>query len=133
MASASTITQAPKAYPSITYVDEGVDDDPVINDKPKPPDLWEACHSEVQTKSKAVHKVLKVIRPEPILIHQNMIIGYQGLDKVTLYGYSCWLVIFIMVVAYFCNLGNPNVQHLGELPIYLADDHLVGSSLVVAI
>ncbi|ERM95774.1 hypothetical protein AMTR_s00023p00252110 [Amborella trichopoda] len=115
-------------HPSIAFVGEDVDpyegdaDDPTINGELVPPD-FQGWFEILETKFKAVHKILKVIRPESKVVHPKMI---------TSDGDSCWSVFLFMVVACLNDLGNFNVQCLSRLPICPAGGHLLGSLLIVA-
>ncbi|ERN05649.1 hypothetical protein AMTR_s00006p00128990 [Amborella trichopoda] len=61
------------AHQSIAFVDEDVhpheggDDDPVISGEIVPPNLW-GLFEILKTKFKAVHKIMRVFRPEPNLV-----------------------------------------------------------------
>ncbi|ERN05674.1 hypothetical protein AMTR_s00006p00179660 [Amborella trichopoda] len=85
---------------------KGSHDDPVINSELVPSDL--RCLIEIlKAKSKAVHKLLKVIRPEPNLVHQKMMT-----DR----GDRCWPVTTFMVAGRMDDLVNFSVQRLGGIP-----------------
>ncbi|ERN17235.1 hypothetical protein AMTR_s00044p00188090 [Amborella trichopoda] len=97
-------------------------DDPVINGELVPPDL-QVLLEILKTKFKAMHKILKVIRPELNLIHQKMMTGHGDL---------CRSIIPFVVVGQTNDLVNFNIQRLGELPTHRADDPLFGSFLIVS-
>ncbi|ERN10974.1 hypothetical protein AMTR_s00160p00035040 [Amborella trichopoda] len=96
---------------------KGSHDDPMIDSELVPLDLH-GFFEILKTKFKPVHKILKVIRPEPNLVHWKMMTGC---------GDCCWPMTLFMVVA-----SNFNVQILGVSSTCPADDHPLGSLLIVA-
>ncbi|ERM98806.1 hypothetical protein AMTR_s00093p00092400 [Amborella trichopoda] len=98
---------------------KGSHDDPIINGEHVPLDSL----GVLKTESRAMHKILQVIKPEPSLVHQRMMAGREG---------SCGSIIFFMMVGQMNNLFYFNIQCFGGLPTCRARDFLLRFLLVAA-
>ncbi|ERN05679.1 hypothetical protein AMTR_s00006p00182250 [Amborella trichopoda] len=79
-------------------------------------DIWRA-------RSKAVHKIMRVLKPEPNLIHPNMMTNCDGLRMP---------IIFFMMVEQTNDLVSLDVQRLGDPSICQEGNFRLNFLLVAA-